>query len=135
MQIIENIYTINQKIDPSVIALGYFDGIHLGHQKLIDMAKKTAKQKSIRTSVFTFKTHPLSILSPKIIPKLLSSNNKKVQILESLGVDYLIFPEFTQDIMSMSPENFVKNILVDRLNVKHIIIGFNYTFGYKGRGT
>ncbi len=135
MQIIENVFNISQKIQPTAIALGYFDGIHLGHQKLIESAMQIARQKKIKSLVFTFKTHPLSVLAPNHIPKLLFSNEKKIETFESIGIDYLIFPKFTHQIMKMSPENFVQEILVEKLNTQHVIVGFNYTFGYRGTGT
>ena len=90
---------------------------------------------NIKSAVYTFKTHPLTILSPKKVPKLLFSNNKKTKIIQSLGIDYLVFPDFTHEIMEKTPDMFVKDILIDQLNMKHVVIGFNYTFGYKGTGT
>ena len=134
MKIIETLYN-DLEFPPTVITLGYFDGIHLGHQCLIDTTKKVAAKKSIKSAVFTFKTHPLSIISPEKAPKLLFSNDKKIEIVESLGIDYMIYPDFTLDIMNEKPEEFVKNILVDKFNARHIVVGFNYKFGYKGMGT
>lgn len=134
MKVIETLYN-DLEFPPTVITLGYFDGIHLGHQRLIDTTKKIAAKKNIKSAVFTFKTHPLSIISPEKAPKLLFSNNKKIKIVESLGIDYMIYPDFTFDIMNEKPEEFVKNILVDKFNARHIVVGFNYKFGYKGMGT
>jgi riboflavin kinase/FMN adenylyltransferase len=135
MEIIEQYHNNGQETSPTVIALGYFDGIHLGHQKLIKTTKKIAVGMNIKSAVYTFKTHPLSILSPEKVPKLLFSNNKKIKIFKSLGIDYLIFPDFTRELMITTPEEFVKNILVDKFDVKHVVIGFNYRFGYKELGT
>lgn len=134
MKIIETLYN-DLEFSPTVITLGYFDGIHLGHQRLIDTTKKIAAKKNIKSAVFTFKTHPLSIISPEKAPKLLFSNDKKIEIVESLGIDYMIYLDFTFNMMNEKPEEFVKNILVDKFNAKHIVVGFNYKFGYKGMGT
>lgn len=135
MEIIENYHKSGQLTSPTVIALGYFDGIHLGHQKLIKTTKKIAKELNIKSAVYTFKTHPLSILSPEKVPKLLFTNNKKIKIIQSLGIDFLIFPDFTHELMITKPEEFVKKVLIDKFNIKHVVIGFNYRFGYKELGT
>ncbi|MCR1898101.1 bifunctional riboflavin kinase/FAD synthetase [Irregularibacter muris] len=135
MELIEQIGDIQNQIQPSVVALGYFDGIHLGHQELIMAAKKIAVEKKIKSVVFTFQSHPLSILSPSSAPNLLTSNSKKIEIIESMGIDYMIFPKFTSDIMRTTPEDFVKDILVDKFNTRQVIVGFNHRFGYKGQGT
>lgn len=135
MEVIEKSYTKNRKNIPTVIALGYFDGIHLGHQKLIKTAIKIAQNMNIKSAVYTFNTHPLSVLSPEKAPKLLFPNNKKIEIIQSLGIDYLVFSDFTRDIMTKTPDKFVKEILVDQFNMKHVVVGFNYKFGYKGIGT
>lgn len=134
MEVIENIFNIDKKLSPTVIALGYFDGIHLGHQKLITTVKEIALKKNFKSAIFTFMTHPLSILSTENTPKLLSSNRTKIEIIESIGIDYMIFPKFSEDIMNIPPETFIKDILVKVLNVKHVVVGFNYKFGYKGTG-
>ncbi|HHT50426.1 MAG TPA: bifunctional riboflavin kinase/FAD synthetase [Eubacteriaceae bacterium] len=135
MQIIEKYIDNHKETDQMVIALGYFDGIHLGHQKLIKRAKKIAETKNLKSAVFTFKSHPLSILAPERVPRLIYSNSKKIKIIQSLGIDYLIFPEFSNELMLTKAEDFVKDILVDKFNMKHAVIGFNYKFGYKESGT
>lgn len=135
MEVIQKNHTENRKNIPTVIALGYFDGIHLGHQKLIKAAVKIAQNMNIKSAVYTFNTHPLSVLSPEKVPKLLLPNNKKIEIIQSLGIDYLVFSNFTRNIMTKTPDKFVKEILVDQFNMKHVVIGFNYKFGYKGTGT
>lgn len=134
MKVIETLFN-KVKFPSMVITLGYFDGIHLGHQRLISTTKKIAEKRHIKSAVFTFKTHPLSIIDPQKAPKLLLSDHKKIKIIESLGIDYMIYPDFTIDIMNEDPEKFVKHILVEKLNARHIVVGFNYRFGYKGVGT
>lgn len=135
MKVIENIHIENQKFPPMAIALGYFDGIHLGHQHLIKTMKKVAEEKKLKSAVFTFKSHPLSIISPKHSPRLLFSNHKKIKTLQSLGIDFMIYPDFSRKVMNEKPEDFVRKVLINELNAKHIVVGFNYKFGYKGQGT
>ncbi|MBS4539895.1 bifunctional riboflavin kinase/FAD synthetase [Clostridium sp. D2Q-11] len=132
MRIIENIS--NKINDKTVICLGSFDGLHRGHKTLIENVIKEAKQEGLKSAVFTFSNHPASIISNREEPKLLINNNHKTEILKKLGVDYLIMIPFSTEFMKMEPEDFVKNILVDNLKVQRIVVGFNYRFGYKGRG-
>lgn len=132
MKIINN---INEKIqDQTVICLGSFDGLHRGHKTLIENVINEAREEGLKSAVFTFSNHPASIIANREEPKLLISNDQKIDILDNLGVDYLIMIPFSTEFMKIEPENFVKNILVDNLNVKRVVVGFNYRFGYKGRG-
>lgn len=117
------------------VALGFFDGIHLGHQMLIETMKKRAKEKKIHSCVVTFNRHPLTIAFPKYAPMLILSNEEKIEILETLDIDQLVFLNFTEKMMNYEPTKFVEEILVGQLNVKHVIVGFNYNFGYKGTGS
>ncbi|MBS4536002.1 bifunctional riboflavin kinase/FAD synthetase [Clostridium sp. D2Q-14] len=133
MRIIEN---INNKIeDETVICLGSFDGIHRGHKALIEDVIKESKEKGLKSLVFTFSNHPASIISDRNEPKLLINNDQKIKMFQKLGIDYLIMIPFSIEFMKVAPEKFVKNILIDNLNVKKIVVGFNYRFGYKGKGT
>lgn len=125
---------------PSVIVLGSFDGIHSGHRTLINSARKLADKikknqhiKDIEVMVCTFKNHPLSVVNKEICPKLVMSNEEKSILFEKLQVDIVNFMEFNKEFMSIAPDEFVKN-LKKYYNVKGIVVGFNYRFGYKNLG-
>ncbi|WP_346887202.1 bifunctional riboflavin kinase/FAD synthetase [Clostridium sp. UBA1056] len=125
---------------PSVIVLGSFDGIHSGHRTLINSARKLADKikkdqhiKDIEVMVCTFKNHPLSVVNKEICPKLVMSNEEKSILFEKLKVDIVNFMEFNKEFMSISPDEFIKN-LKNYYNVKGIVVGFNYRFGYKNLG-
>lgn len=120
---------------PTAIALGFFDGIHIGHMQLIKQMKKIAQKKELLSCVVTFDKHPLDLVFPKYSPKLISTNEEKSLILEKLDIDKFIMLNFTEEMMNYDPEAFTRDILVGQLNVKEVIIGFNYNFGYKGKGT
>lgn len=132
MIIIENNFIEN--IDYSTyIALGSFDGIHLGHLELINHTINLSKQYNSKSMIVTFKKHPLSVINNDFTPKLLSSNEMKSHILANLGIDILNFVDFNEKFMNMTPENFVEK-LYEYFNPKGIIVGFNYRFGYKNLG-
>ncbi|WDV47747.1 bifunctional riboflavin kinase/FAD synthetase [Clostridiaceae bacterium M8S5] len=125
----------NTKIKEKVaIALGNFDGLHIGHQKLINIMKQKSEELGLESMVFTFLTNTKTVLDKDNNIELLMDNTQKEKELKKMGIDYLCMIDFSQDIMKLSPEEFIKKILIDRFNVKLITIGFNYRFGYKGQG-
>jgi len=132
MILITDLTKINKKFDSSIITLGNFDGLHLGHQELIRKIILRAEETGGLSMVVTFRPHPLKILAPEKCPPLISIYEEKIQLLEKLGIDVLVKIPFTLDFSAMEPRDFVKNILVDLLGAKEIFVGYNYRFG-KGR--
>lgn len=114
--------------------IGYFDGLHRGHQILIEEAKKIAAEKELETALITFDPDPWTVIHNKTHVKHLTPIKEKVRLAESLGIDYLITIEFTKDLSKLSPVDFIEKILVP-LNVKTLICGADYKFGYRGKGT
>lgn len=122
------------KSEPCVIALGFFDGVHLGHQRLIQTAKKIAAQKNVAVAVMTFYPHPRQIVNMKNAPvKYLTPLHRKQDVLKSMGVDKLYVVKFDPNFAILSPEEFVEQYLIN-LGCLHIVAGFDYTYGYKGQG-
>lgn len=119
--------------EETVIALGSFDGLHKGHMALIDKAMEVAKKIGASAMVYSFSNHPLTVINKELTPKLLLSNEDKISILESKGVDIVNLTLFTEDFMKVSPEDFVLNML-KYYNCKAFVVGFNYRFGYKNLG-
>ena len=115
------------------IALGTFDGVHIGHRNVILEAVKLAKQHDGKSAVFTFANHPLSIIAPNHKPLIINDTLAKIRDIEKLGVDYLFNVEFTPELCKMSPENFIK-MLYENLAPKYLVTGPNYSFGAKGKG-
>jgi riboflavin kinase/FMN adenylyltransferase len=104
----------------------------VGHQELIRLVMKRAKEIGGISLIVTFRPHPLKILAPEKCPPLISIYEEKIKHIEKLGVDVLVKIPFTKDFASMTPRDFVKNILFDLLGAKEIFVGYNYRFG-KGR--
>ena len=132
MILITDLSKINNRFTSSIITLGNFDGLHLGHQELIKKIILRAKETDSLSMVVTFRPHPLKILAPEKCPPLISIYEEKIQLIEKLGIDVLVKIPFTIDFSKMEPRDFVKNILVDLLGAKEIFVGYNYRFG-KGR--
>lgn len=115
------------------IALGSFDGLHIGHMSLIDKTIKLAKKNSAKSMVFTFKNHPLATINSDLAPKLIMENNTKLEVLEKLELDIINMVGFNEEFMKLGPEDFIIN-LVNHYRPKGLIVGFNYRFGYKNLG-
>ncbi len=132
MLLITDLNKITTKLTNSIITLGNFDGLHLGHQALIRMVIGRAKEVGGLSLVVTFRPHPLKILAPEKCPPLISIYEEKIKLFEKLGIDVLVKIPFTLSFSSMTPRDFVKNVLCDQLGAKEIFVGYNYRFG-KGR--
>ncbi|MBC2578909.1 bifunctional riboflavin kinase/FAD synthetase [Clostridium sp. DJ247] len=115
------------------IALGSFDGLHLGHINLINKTIELAKEYNAKSMVLTFKTHPLMTINPELAPKLLMDNNTKISVLENTALDIINMVDFDKNLMKLHPEDFVVNLL-NHYKAKGLVVGFNYRFGYKNLG-
>ena len=115
------------------IALGSFDGLHLGHLSLIYKVIEEADKNGGKSMVYTFKNHPRTLISKECAPKLLMDNDDKVKVLDAHGVDIVCFQEFNSEFMKITPEEFVK-MLIKKFNAKGIVVGFNYKFVYMNSG-
>lgn len=117
------------------IALGNFDGLHLAHRSIIGKACSLAQEHMGKSAVFLFDPHPVTKLYARKDFLLLSSVKRRSEILEELGVDFLIIEEFNEKIASLPPFQFVTDYLVNTFRVTGVVVGFDYTFGNRGRGT
>lgn len=122
----------NVDLSPSCVALGFFDGMHLGHQKLLDEVIKTAGEKGLKKGLLTFDVHPKSYLFNDSF-KYLMSLDDKVKYLDNLAFDYLFVLHFNRDLAGMAPEQFVNDFII-KSQIKHVVCGFDFHFGYQGKG-
>lgn len=118
---------------PYCIALGSFDGVHLGHQKLIETVADKSRELGCKSMVYTFIEHPKKILVPDYSPEMITENGRRVEVMESLGLDAVYFERF-QNVMKMDAEAFIKNILISEFHVKCAVAGYNFSFGQKKYG-
>lgn len=123
----------NEESKNNYIALGSFDGLHLGHLSLIKKAKDLAVKNNGKSIIFTFKNHPRKFLNTTNKIQLIMTNEEKIDILQNEEVDIIAFKAFDEKIMKMMPDEFIR-WLCKSYNVKGIIVGFNFKFGYKNLG-
>ena len=126
MKIIRNLRDSISK--GSVITIGVFDGVHLGHKDIINKTVRRAKALGLDSVALTFDPHPARALRHAGVPSLISLDHR-INLIESLGVDVVVILKFTKHISSMTAEEFVKNILVDKLNTKEVHVGEDFRFG------
>jgi len=119
-----------KKLDNAIVTIGTFDGVHFGHQKIIKRLCELAKSSGGESVLLTFFPHPRMIIDPENQElKMINTIDEKAQILASLGIDHLIITPFTRDFSNLSANDYIKNILVDAIGTKKIIIGYDHRFG------
>ncbi|WLR52382.1 bifunctional riboflavin kinase/FAD synthetase [Bacillus tianshenii] len=122
------------KAEPKVLALGFFDGVHRGHQQVIQTAKQIADEKAIKSAVMTFHPHPSVVLRKgKQHVRYITPPQEKAEQIEKLGIDILYIVKFDHGLSDLLPQEFVDEFLI-RLNVKHVVAGFDFSYGRLGKG-
>ena len=123
-----------KKLKNPVVALGIFDGVHIGHRKVLNEAIKRAKAISGTSVAMTFSPHPLKVLAPQKAPPLLTSTEHRVRLIKSLGMDLCYIIRFNKNLSNLTPRQFVRKVLVDKLGAKEVVVGYDYAFGKGRRG-
>lgn len=134
MKIYKSLKSIQRPLKGAVVAVGIFDGVHVGHMRIIKSLVRRAKALRKKSVVLTFFPHPFSILYPKKTIPLLSSLDHRLRLLKSLGVDIIVLIRFNKGFANMRPETFVSRVLMDKLNMKEMLVGEDFIFGRRGGG-
>lgn len=121
--------------EPCVVTVGFFDGVHLGHQQVLRSVVATARERSVRSVAITFDRHPREVLSPGSEPRLLTSVERKARLIAETGIDVLVVLAFDRDFSMIPAEDFVRDVLVDGVHADHAVMGANFTFGFRALGT
>jgi len=127
-------YNVMNDVRNMGVGLGNFDGLHIGHMKLIDVLIESSKRINCKSMIYTFTLHPENILRKELFTKLITSREKKIKLLEMTELDYIFFEEFNEEFSRLDRENFVKKILVNKLKARLIVAGEDYRFGYGAHG-
>ena len=124
----------NLNIEPSAAAIGNFDGVHLGHKKVLEEAKKLSTEKKLPISILTFDPHPREFFSSKKNNFLLQTSSQKIESLRKHGIDNLINLKFDKNLSELQPEEFIERILFKNLSLKHVFVGKDFKFGKNRKG-
>jgi len=135
MQYFESYTNLPDAAQECVVVIGNFDGVHLGHQELLNQARDVAKQQDKKLGVLTFEPHPRQLFRPDDRPYRITPSDLKAERLEESGVDYVFSLPFDWDFASQTAEDFVQNILIDGLKASHIVIGYDFRFGQLRKGS
>jgi riboflavin kinase / FMN adenylyltransferase len=120
---------------PSVVSIGNFDGLHLGHREILKTVVQRARQHGLQSVVMTFSPHPIQFLAPDRAPRLISTLEQKIELIRSTGIDILYIAQFDHAFSRLSPEHFIREYLIGGLKARYVCVGGNFNFGYRQRGT
>ena len=134
MEIILGLDQLKRPLRNPVITLGNFDGVHLGHQRIFNRVREEASRIKGEAVVVTFDPHPLKVLAPERCPPLLTSFRKKMILIEKSGIQTVLCIQFSVHFSEISPLDFVRSILVERIGARKVIVGYNYHFGKGQKG-
>jgi riboflavin kinase/FMN adenylyltransferase len=135
MRVFNHIDDAAQLLTASVVTIGNFDGVHLGHQALVTRSVEEARRRNEDSVVLTFEPHPLTVLVPERAPRLILAGEDKIEIFQDLGVDVLVNQRFDSSFASLDAETFVRQFVVDRLKAKKIWVGRDLRFGQGRKGS
>jgi riboflavin kinase/FMN adenylyltransferase len=124
-----------QKLDYAIVTSGTFDGVHYGHQKILQRLQEITKKNSGESVLLTYWPHPRLVLYPQQELYLLTSIEEKIDLLSRKNVDHLVIIPFTKEFSVLSSENFIKNILVEKIGTKKLVIGYDHKFGKNRSGS
>jgi len=134
MSIICNLNNLPKNITNPVITIGNFDGVHWAHQKIFQKIIERARDLHGTSVVITFEPHPVKVMFPEKAKPLITLLEQKKELIINQGIDLLLIIEFTAEFAAISARDFVKDVLVDKLGVKEIVVGYDYTFGHNRQG-
>lgn len=125
----------NQVINSDIVmTMGTFDGVHIGHQQIIELTVNRAQELGCKSMLFTFTDHPLQVVSPENYPSLLTSWEQKERIIKQLGIDYIWQQEFTSEFADLTYHQFIKELLTS-ISLEELIVGADFRCGHQGKGT
>ena len=135
MRVVRHLARGSQRLPRTVLTLGNFDGVHRGHQAIVATAVREAAARGGRPTVLTFEPHPIAVLAPDRAPPIIQSLHDRLETLRGLGVDAVVLQRFTRAFAAMDPEAFVRDFLLEHLELLHVVVGYNVNFGRDRAGT
>lgn len=134
MEIIRDFEEVKQPLNNPVLTIGNFDGVHKGHLELFRKTRERARAIKGQSAVMTFEPHPVRVMKPGNGPPLITPTQQKLELIGQAGIDVIFCLPFTREFASVSAQDFVEKILLDRIGIREIVVGYDYTFGYERRG-
>ncbi len=133
-KMINNLEHLTSPLRNPVLTIGNFDGVHRGHLALFEKVKRRARALEGQSAVMTFQPHPLKIMEPERTPLLITPTEQKLELIAQAAIDVIFCIPFDRTFAGMGAEDFVKDILVERIGIKELVVGYDYTFGHQRTG-
>jgi riboflavin kinase/FMN adenylyltransferase len=134
MRIYRSLGEVPSDFGPSALTIGNFDGVHVGHRQILRRLKQLADAHGWKPSVLTFDPHPLSVVAPNRAPHLMTSPDRRAELVRAEGIVQVLILPFTRELAQVSPEDFVRRIVVGRLGARAVLVGDNFRFGHRHAG-
>jgi riboflavin kinase/FMN adenylyltransferase len=135
MKVVTSLADADVSQQPSVVSIGNFDGLHLGHREILTTVVNRARELGLRSVAMTFSPHPIRFLAPDRAPRMISTLDQKIRLIQETGIDVLFIATFDLPFSRLSPEEFVEQYLIRGLQTRWVCVGGNFNFGYKQRGS
>ena len=134
MKIYRSLAEVPREFGPSALTIGNFDGVHYGHRRILRRLRELASEHDWKPSVLTFDPHPTRIVAPDRTPPLLTSPETRANLMREEGIAQVLILPFTRELSQLSPEQFVKDLLVDKLGARAVLVGDNFRYGHRHAG-
>jgi len=134
MKVYRSLEEVPADFGPCALTIGNFDGVHYGHRRILRRLKQISEANGWKPSVLTFHPHPTTIVAPQRSPQLMTTPERRAELMREEGIEQVLILPFTRDLAQLSPEEFVKRLLVDRLGARAVLVGDNFRFGHKQAG-
>jgi len=134
MKVFRSLEEVPADFGPCALTIGNFDGVHYGHRRILRRLKQISEANGWKPSVLTFHPHPTTIVAPQRSPQLMTTPERRAELMREEGIEQVLILPFTHELAQLSPEEFVKRLLVDRLGARAVLVGDNFRFGHKQAG-
>ena len=134
MEIWRSLADVPADLGPTAVVIGNFDGVHLGHRRVLARARELADERGLPVVALTFDPHPMSVLRPEHAPTQLTTVERRADLLAEAGADHVLALPFDRDMASWTPEEFAQRVLVDTVHAAVVVVGANFRFGSKAAG-
>jgi riboflavin kinase/FMN adenylyltransferase len=134
MRVFRSLDEVPPDFGPSVLTIGNFDGVHAGHRQILRRVKQVADERALKASALTFSPHPSKVVAPARAPRLMTSPVERCALMQADGIEQVFIMPFDEQVVQLTPEQFVERVLVRKLDVRAVVLGHDFCFGYKQSG-
>jgi riboflavin kinase/FMN adenylyltransferase len=135
MEVFRGHRNIGRRLRAPSVAIGNFDGVHRGHVALLDRARERAAALGGESAALTFEPHPAAVLAPQLAPRLITTPERKLELIAAAGIDACVVEPFDRDLAALAPDQFARAVLAEAVGARSVVVGFDFTFGHRRSGT